>query len=618
MSDAAAQLSALLAEKARRERVRAEEAAKKQAEEAKANGAGEDSKRKIAELTAKLRSHFHAKQASFFDRTKNLRPVLWRGAALCTRRAGKTAGGTREVLARCLEQPGYRAIYCGQTREEVKRRAWESDTKDGFLDLLDDLGEPVAKTKTVAYDVAGVRALVNRQALVIDFANGSQIVLFAANHKKDQRKLRGGAKHLVWVDEAQEFLELTNFVESVCSALLNDFKGEMWLTGTPGEDCSGYFYEVTCEPESGDEPRPGWDVYRWAVTDNWFFGRVIARTVELDDGAWDVVDQFGAVISTHEDEESANRAAEKLRWDATAGAILTKENWTGEEPAFLREYKGKWTKIDAAFVYAVHAVEEAKLHWITPSGIIAPMRVDRDGWLDFDAAIDDMPRKRGGGYYNWLVGAGIDFGYWPDPFALTAWAFCIELVGLWELFSWKKHKLLPDDQKAVTRRFVDQVGGKLMVLVGDAGGQKGQDITAWNERFNIPIQPADKHQKASWQEMLNGDIRSSHVHFRKGSPLLFEMKNLIKKKGPTGNWVEMADRVLSDGKTVPGNHCSDGGLYASRHIHHFLAPGDKPPPTAEERLKAEEQQYMRAIEQQTKDIEAERFVPVWGGDEFQW
>jgi hypothetical protein len=205
----------------------------------------------------------------------------------------------------------------------------------------------------------------------------------------------------------------------------------------------------------------------------------------------------------------------------------------------------------------------------------------------------------------------------PHPFALTAWSFCLDLVGLWELFSWKRTGLVPDDQRDVTRRFVDQVGGALLVLVGDPGGQKGADIIAWRERFGLPIEAADKNQKATWQEMLNGDIRKGHVHFRKGSPMLFEMQNLIKRRGPTGKWVEHDNRVLSDGKTVPGNDCSDGGLYASRHIHHFLArpPADSPTPGTAEALAAESRKHVDQLEDLAKQRAAEM---AWNPDEWRY
>jgi hypothetical protein len=603
VSDAAASLASLLAEKHRRELARAETEAKKAAEQAKTSGSGEEQKRKIAALCVTLRSRFHPKQAAFYDRTKNVRAALWRGASLCTRRAGKTAGGTREVLSRCLEQPGYRSIYCGQTREEVKRRAWESDTKDGFLDLLDEHGEPVPKSKTVAYDIAGVRAFVNRQSLVIDFANGSQIVLFAANHKKDQRKLRGGAKHLVWIDEAQEFLELTNFIESVCSALVKDYKGETWLTGTPSEDCAGYFYEVTCEPESGDTPRPGWDVHRYAVTDNPFFGRVIPIGASFD-----VVDQFGESTGNYNTLESAQAAAEILRWDATAGATLKENNWTGDEPAFLREYRGKWTKLDALFVYPVNAVPEHVLHWKNKAGEWAPMRLDADGWLNYEAAILDLPTISG----YWLTSVGVDFGYLPHPFAIHAWSFALELEDVYELFSWKKTGVLPDDQRDYLHRLVRQIE-HLAVMVGDPGGQKLPDLIAWKERTGLPIEPADKSQKRTWQQMIGGDIRKGHVKFRKGSTTLHEMKHLMEKRLPTGKVIELDNRVLTDG-TVPGNDCADSSLYSKRHIYQFLhkSPEDKPPPGSPEAYKIEEEKLMKATLEQAK--KERPFVPVWGGD----
>jgi hypothetical protein len=578
LNDVASSLSALLAERQRRiaARLAEEEKARLEAEAEKARAAANVGR--LADLCAELRERYHPKQRAFFDRTATKRDPLWQGAALCTRRAGKTAGGTRETLARCLESPGHRIVYCGATRAEAKARAWKGDTGDGWNNLLQQHGKRIPKSKPAAYEIAGLTATVDGQELSIDFSNGSQLLIFAADHPDDQDKLRGRAKHVVWIDEAQDFRDLTTFVDGVVSPLVMDFKGEIWITGTPSRDAAGYFYEVTTDPESGDEPRPGWDVHRWDVTDNPFFG-----------------------------------ATAQERWDRTAGAALAKNRWKGDEPDFLREWRGKWVKTDAFFTYAVNAVPEHQLHWKTPSGELAPMRLDDDGWLDYEAAMDDLPRKPNGSRYKWLVGIGVDFGM-EHPMAIVAWSFCLELPGIWELFSWKKPGLVPDDQRDAIWRIVRQVEN-LMVLVGDPGGQKKGDLIAWKERSLLPIEPSDKAHKATWQKMLNGDIRTGLARFRKGSPMLYEMKHLMNKRGPTGKSVELDERTLPSGEK-PGNDACDAGLYGFRHIHHFLGKPteDTPTPGSPQALEREAAKHADQLE----DLAKQRAAEMSYGDEWSF
>ena len=54
---------------------------------------------------------------------------------------------------------------------------------------------------------------------------------------------------LIWIDEAQDIRFLDKSYDSVVMAALADYRGECWLSGTPGQDCAGMFYAVTCDDE---------------------------------------------------------------------------------------------------------------------------------------------------------------------------------------------------------------------------------------------------------------------------------------------------------------------------------------------------------------------------------
>lgn len=442
-------------------------------------------------------------------------------AAVCTRRCGKSRGGLREYVAFAIENPGSRQVYINETREECVKIAWEG--KDGLLKIVREYG---------------IDAVPNATRLILKFGNESAIELFGGDDRAQLNKQRGSPANRYWVDEAQKLPYLQTFIEDVLQANLTDFGGQIWLTGTPSEDCAGYFYEVT--REDVENARPGWRVHRWSVIDNPYFG-----------------------------------ATAKERWDRTAGKILKTNRWTGEEPQFQREWLGKWVRTDARYVYAVHAAPKPTLTY-------APVRTRprevlgrADSFYDHSAALTDLPLRANGKPHEWFFALGADLGFHPDPFALAIWAFSPTSRDIYEMWSWKRTNLVPDDQKAILDML--QADVSFSVMVSDWAGATGQ-LAGWQER-GLPVEGADKSGKRTWQEMLNGDIRTARVHFRAGSALLYEMENLVWRPQTSGNAEpkEWADRRLPNG-TVPGNHCCDAGLYSYRHLTHYLNPDEEKEP----------------------------------------
>lgn len=514
----------------------------------------EEAIRQAAESCQRLRSIFvqHPKQKRCFE-SKHKRKA-WRK----TRRAGATTGGVRELLARSLEIPKHRAVYITTTRDEAKKRAWESDTQSGFVDVLKELAIALPKRGVPRYEIGGVTIEVREQDLALEFSNGSKIELFAADDDASLDKLRGLAKHVYWIDEAQDFPGLERLWKAVIIAGLADFGGECWLSGTPGKDPVGLFFDVTNE----EAPLAGWEVHEVACTDNPYFGVVVE-----DHGQWFVADNLGVKHGPYPDEAQAEAAAVQIRWNNTAGKALADGLLTQDDPDFIREWLGKWVKGDARYVYPVQSVPEHVL-------VFAPQRladnpIDRSHakWFDFELAYRDLPRRPTGRTYEWLFSIGADFGYAATPFALTMWAFTFDRPDIFEMISWKQHKVLPDDQ----RKYIEALYGctnNIVAMVGDPAGQKAADLEAWRTRFDLPIDDADKAAKNTWQTLMAGDIRKGLVRYRKGSPIFVEHTHLVylpTKPGKTNKDDEF--RRLSNG-TVPGNDCADAGLYAYKYLHH--------------------------------------------------
>lgn len=498
----------------------------------------------------------HPKQRAFWQSTSECR----RDAALTTRRAGKSDGGVHEWAAKAITIPGWRGVYVNETKPEARKIVWRNDMGQGWCDLLARHG----RSDGEGYAMGEVMAYTNDTTLEINFSNGSQIALFGADDEASINKLRGQAKDEIWPDEAQKMKHLRPFILQVASACVKDKRGRIKMTGTPSEDCAGYFYDATPEPESGDTPLPGWEVHRWSVTDNPWFG-----------------------------------ATPDERWARTAGEALTENGWNGTEPEFVREWLGRWVKSDARFVYPVHAVPAHVKLCFAPQRLLAnPINAQHPDWIDVHGAFNDLPRApRGHRPYDWLYAIGADFGYAQDPFAIVVWATTHQLPDIFEYGSWKEHKVLPDDQRSYLLSLWEQLDN-VVVLVGDPAGQALANMDGWKERMRLPIDAADKAGKQTWQAMMAGDIRKGRVRYREGSPLLTEHRNLVYLPTKPGKPLkDDAARRSSDGK-IHGNHCSDAGLYSYRHLTHYLHrdPADKPPPGSAAAYAAEEERHERQIE----------------------
>lgn len=526
-----------------------------------------DTAKLSAELAAALRAFYHPKQGRFF--TSKAR----RRATKKTRRSGATAGGCRELIARAVTIPNFRAVYATSTRIEARARAWRNDTQSGLVDIVERYGKSLDQPGVPTFELGGLTVEVRSGDLALVFSNGSLIELFGADDEGAINKLRGLTKHVWWIDEAQDFVWLKRLYRGVIMAGGSDFRGDIWLTGTPGKDMAGMFYEVT--RDDVEERAQGWEVHEITVTDNPFFGRVVWERGEwfVEDNLYDTTEDrethrwTGEIAAEahrwgpFDDEDDATDAAVKVRWERAAGADIRENGLAEDDPDVLREWKARWVKEGARFVYAFHGRPEHEL-------IYAPQRLADDGFPDLRAAMLDLPghAKDGRPYF---LALGADLGT-RAAFAFCIWAWSLRDPVLYELASWKKPGLDYDEMAGYLTAVRAQVS--ISLWTADAGGGGKPAVMGWSkkwvDRYKIPIIEATKQNKRVAQNQYNTDIRKGLMLFRKDSPLLIE--------GRVHRWKPLR---TEDGKEVEDStphDALDGSLYAHRESYHHRWRPEEP------------------------------------------
>lgn len=502
---------ALLIELDRRERLRSREV-----------GASDgDLKAKLEALVAEE----HPKARAFLDDASPL-------VALCgTRRSSKSRTSIRKMLNVACGTPDARVVYINESIAECRRIAWRGNGRDGLLTLNSRFG------------LGGVP---NQTQLTLSFPNGGLIELFGADDLRANDRIgRGGALHLLVVDEAQKAPHLGHLILESAGAAMMDYGGQIVIGGTPSEHLADLFYEVTRDDGEQDQRYAEWSVHRYSVLDNPFFGATqeerFAKTIQK------FCDQYGLSL---------------------------------DDPIVQREWFGRWVKTDARFTYAVHQVPEHKLcyapaRWIEEPRVMPPRSGKPDGRFmggipDLKAAIADLPKGP-----DWRFTLFADLGYEPDPFAYVLWAWSWSYDQLLEVASWQELRLDDEDQFGVLAGVQSQV--PLSIVGGDIGGaNKGMGkgwSRRWNERFGMGMVEAEKSRKFEHQRLFNTDIRKGRALFRSGkSPLLQQLRRVVWLPGE-----------LKEDPSIP-NDVTDAGLYGHRHTHahHGKRAEPRPAPYSQE------------------------------------
>lgn len=261
-------------------------------------------RRRLAQLAAKnvvadIMSELFSQQRDFVnDPSRNK-------AAICTRRAGKTAMWVRYALKTVLERPAGIVRIWAINRLRAKQLIWED------LKLL------CARHS--------IRADYNETELTAKFENRSEIRLLGADKDKEAQKKRGDKTVLEVILESQSVGPfLRTLVEEVAEPCLLDQKGTFCMEGTPGMVQAGFWYHITggdsisrrwhsAGMTVGNEPNVGrgWSCHHWSVLDNPHIPH--ART-----------------------------EVERLK---------KARNWADDNPTYVREWLGRWVNDVGSLYY---------------------------------------------------------------------------------------------------------------------------------------------------------------------------------------------------------------------------------------------------------------------------
>ncbi len=508
-------------------------------------------------------------------------------AVLGTRRSGKSSSWLRKMLYDAKHVPDSYQIYINTTEKECKRIAWRgANPKDGLLAL------------NKAYDLGGI---VNKSELTLTFPDNNAVIeLVPADDVKGIERAVGTAPHRIFLDEAQKMPHLEYMLQEILGPGLEDFDGQFIQAGTAHRNCSGLFFEltnvifnedgtITCEHKDPDNcVHAHWGIHKLSIFDNpWFQAK--------PGGAMGVVERYCARF-----------------------------NLSMDDPEIRRIWFGEWVLQDANFCYPVHAVDEdtliyAPARWVEPPKHLPPYGTPDGGVPDIPASIADLPEESEGNPYTWLFGCAIDLGYEPDPFGMHVCAWTPELPDLFELFSWKQLRLTTDEQIGRVLAFAShpRVEYRIAFSVADAGGLGKLIVKSWiaqlQERFPIPLEAAEKSDKAGAMTLMGNDIRAGRYHMRSGSPLLSEMRKLTwSKPNALGKRVENVQRDGNGTKRAPNDLC-DPALYAHRRARHHTHVPEAPPVDREEFIRREEEELEAAANDRAQVLRSISAGEGWEG-----
>jgi hypothetical protein len=443
-------------------------------------------------------------------------------AALCTRRAAKTYSVGLDFINDALDHPKADYLFLGLSREEAKRIFWKNVLQD--IDSKYNLG-----------------AKFNKTTLEMALPNGATIYILGMDADETQKsKLLGGKYRKVCVDEGQAWTtDIEELIVGVLGPATTDLRGQIILTGTPGNLFLGYFKRVTNNCAAGkisppDQREPGWSLHSWTTYQNPYMAQ---------------------------------------QWDDKIKSLIAANPKVIETPAFRQNYRGEWV-VDL----------DARCYRFLP---------ERN---EYSA----LPVYKGG---DWHFILGVDLGYLPDPSAIVVAAWHDWSPFLYFVRSWKQWRVditaLADKIKIVKAEVAATYGQQVEAVVID--GSAKQAVAELSNRHDIDLICADKAEKEHFIELMNAEFIMGRILLHE-TDCAGGLQNKGDDKIATES-LAMSDEYegliwdpkhMTPGKRKehPGcaNHLCDCGLYAWRHAYTYISqmPGFEPSPGSDEWFKVEQ------------------------------
>lgn len=440
---------------------------------------------------------------------------------LCGRGGGKTTGGRARLVRRMLKTPKAKCLYIATTRDQAERLMWAP-----LKDLFEKLG--FRPGIDIVYNETKLRVTLKR--------NGATLWLFGADDKREIDKLRGQPFHEVGIDEAASYpVELLRqLITRIIGPRLGDYGGCIWLIGTPGHALQGLFYDATRPGSEWHRPYALRDTEEFADWKGWS-----SHSWTLRDGAETIA------------------AMERL-WTE---ALVEKQaqQWSDDNPVWLREYLGQWAADDTenVFKYRPHDGEGLPFNQWDPERL-GPYKI---------AKLPDT-------FSDWSYVIAMDLGH-SDPFALNVFAFSPSDASrtVLHVYGFEKTKMYaqpiaqlllgPELDHVKPDGLLGEIGWP-DGMVADLAGLGEAIIDELSNVYGIRVNAAEKKSKFSAIEVVNGDLVDGRLKILKGSNLEAQLMSLQWKADDFGQ--------LKENK-AQANHSTDCLIYARRLIGSLISAG---------------------------------------------
>lgn len=505
------------------------------------------------ELSDKMLAATHPFQRGMIlDKSTRVSGAIGRGG-------GKTTSARVRAIRKITRKRRARAGYCATSRPEAERLNWEP-TKE----LLEKLGE----MDNFEFAEQKMRLTCKR--------TGGTYQFFGADDKREVEKQRGQPYDEFQIDEAASHnpILLEWLINRAVGPRLGERKGAILLIGSPGHVLHGLFYDVTRAGSDKHRPyalRKSEEFTNWIGWSSHFWN--MERVLELPNA-------------------KARFKALYLNWQE---ALLTKERekWSDDNPLWMREYLGLWAADNTTSMYAYQAHKDGQ-----PFNQWDPL-----GWsgLDWDSyRTMDFPEQRRKAVEmlekaiaklppeltDWLYGYGMDLGS-KDPHALDVFAFSPSdakrrkfHVCAWDrrqTYARMHSELLIGEEatgQAAAGKVYTEVGGLFGVtgwptaIVADLAALGEAVIGEAQNVYGITIKAAEKKDKLSAIELVNGDLVDGQMLILAGSELERQLATLQWKPDENGQ--------PKEDKAARNDH-ADAATYIRREIGAmFTAPPEKP------------------------------------------
>jgi hypothetical protein len=428
----------------------------------------------------------------------------------CSRRAGKSEVAARMIAISLLSSNRNEyTLFSARTMTRAKQIIW---------DLLSRINDQFQLGWHMQAHIGEIKA-----------PNGAMFMLLGVDDAIAAEKVRGSKYRLAVCDEASTYEEHLDMLVTDCIAPGTlDFSppGKIVIAGTPGKVRKGYWYDVAC----GN--KPAYSNHHWTLRQNPHI-----RNAE----------------QTLADERAAN-------------------NWTENDPVYLREYEGIWAADETTLVYAynqtrndVKQLPEAPLG---SDGQPMPM----DVWI----------REQ------WLTTVAADIGY-NDDFAVVCLGSPPHSKDVYVIHAERQSGLLVGVQAERIKAIRDKYRPSRTVI--DAGGMGKLTFEEYTQRYGKAqggrTIRAEKHNKIDAIGMFNSDLRSGTIK------VLQPQCGVLTEEWRTLPW---QDESREKEHRAFRNNTADGCLYCWRAHKAFMAmpaPNEKTPEEREREIDEERNRRVR-------------------------